>query len=76
MMAATTPPLLCLVVGRAVEQGFDLGVGGEDVELTDGHVVQWFLRHVSSLVPTSQVVLASNRFKKPSNRFMSLRGGP
>ena len=35
--------LLRLVVIHPVKEGFSVGVGGKDVELVDGHVVQWLL---------------------------------
>ena len=39
--------LFRVIVVQPVDQAVGVGVGGEDVELADGHVALWFgLRHV------------------------------
>ena len=59
------------------DQAIGIGVHQDVEEFADRHIVRGrFLWHEFNLVATSQVTLASNRFKNRSNLSMSLRGEP
>jgi len=53
-------PLLRLVLVQAVEEGLGVGVGGQDIELADRHVVRLLLRHVHVLCASTTVALAAS----------------